>query len=177
MTRITEDGRQGWCAAPRLRAQVSMAESVSAAARRNGCQAFQGRLQTTRWAPGDDTALCTSAPRQSGGIICTEHGLIVPQRRRIGPSTPPDPDAPIDDCQTATDGRPSFAKDAPTVRTKVRCTRLTRQGCQGSRPSRVPPTALLYWDDPCPRCLGAPARLLPRLAVRERWPCWPAWWH
>lgn len=35
--------------------------------------------------------------RCSSGVICTEHGLIVPQRRRIGPSTPPDPDA-IDDC-------------------------------------------------------------------------------
>lgn len=52
----------------RLRARVSMAESASAsaAARRNGCQTTLGRSQTTRWVPGDDTALCTTASLQDG---------------------------------------------------------------------------------------------------------------
>lgn len=72
----------------------------SPAKRRNGCQTTLGRSQKTGWVPGDDTALCTTAALRdvgSGGVTYTEHGLIVPQRRRIGPSTPPDPDA-IDDC-------------------------------------------------------------------------------
>lgn len=71
---------------PRQPGETAVRLRRAACKRRGGCR--EVRL------------LCAPQPpkkRCNGGVICTEHGLVLPQRRRIGPSTPPDPDA-IDDC-------------------------------------------------------------------------------